>query len=336
MSEQPDILDLAARWQDDGHKVAIATVISTWGSAPRPAGSQLIVRDDGLFEGSVSGGCIEGAVATEAADVIANGNAQMLEFGVSNADAWNVGLACGGQVRVYLETLERPILDQLNAARRDKIPTVLATNLKDGRQWLFPGGKGETFDIDGADVTAEVRAALKDDRPRTVETGAGEIFLNPFNPPLRMVIIGAVHIAQILVPMATLAGFRVTIIDPRGAFAEAERFADTDIVEEWPDDALEADPPDSRTAVITLTHDPKLDDAALAVALKSEAFYIGALGSRKTHAARLERLTASGFDADMLAHIDAPIGLDIGARSPAEIAVAILAKVVADLRTSGK
>lgn len=228
--------------------------------------------------------------------------------------------------------MDRRILDEILQAGRDKRPVVLATDLADGTQTLLdltlPDRAGEL-----ADLYRAAWEASRADRSTTVELPDGRrIFLNVQNPPLRMLIVGAVHISQALAAMARIAGYDVTIIDPREAFASAERFPDLTLSHAWPDEAMADLRPDRRTAIITLTHDPKLDDPALEAALRSDCFYIGALGSRKTHAARLERLARAGFDAQAMARIHGPIGLAIGARSPAEIAVAIMAQVTQCLR----
>ncbi|MDP6953677.1 MAG: XdhC family protein [Alphaproteobacteria bacterium] len=225
--------------------------------------------------------------------------------------------------------MRREALDALLAARDEKRPLALATALDGSGQWLI--GPDHAEDAPES-IIAEARKALDIDQSRTVEGPDGPVFIQVHNPPWRMVVIGAVHITQPLAQMATLAGYEVTVVDPRGAFATAERFPGIDVSDEWPDEALERLEPDARTAVVTLTHDPKLDDAALEIALKSPAFYIGSLGSKKTHGARIERLTEEGFDAAALARINGPVGLALGAKSPAEIAVAILAQVIAARR----
>lgn len=224
--------------------------------------------------------------------------------------------------------MRQEILSQLLRDREEKRPVALATNLQSGEDRLiYPDSGGE-----GGALLAEVQAALSADKARVVETPEGEVFLNVFNPPLRMLIVGAVHIAQPLARMAAIAGFDVTIVDPRRAFATQDRFPGVSLRNDWPDEGLAALAPDSRTAIVTLTHDPKLDDAALHTALKSSCFYVGSLGSRKTHGARLERLRRSGFGENELARIHGPVGLAIGAKSPAEIAVSILAQVTSCLR----
>ncbi len=211
----------------------------------------------------------------------------------------------------------------LMEARAAKLPVVLATRLPDGMQLLLPA---EATDPALADAA---RAALAADQSRTVQVSGHEWFLHVHNPPLRLVVVGAVHIAQALAPLAVQIGLAVTIVDPRGAFATAERFPGVAISTDWPDEALDGLVLDSRTAVVTLTHDPKLDDPALDRALQSDSFYIGALGSRRTHAARLQRLAALGHDPHALARIRGPIGLELGAVSAPEIALSILAEFVA-------
>jgi xanthine dehydrogenase accessory factor len=224
------------------------------------------------------------------------------------------------------------LLEKALAASREGRPAALATNLTSGLQ-SFVEGTETTGDLDlDANVLAAVRTAFTEDRSATVETPAGPVFIEVFNPRLRCLIVGAVHIAQPLAQMASLTGYLVTIVDPRTAFASDARFPHVEVSTEWPDEALERLKPNRRTAVVTLTHDPKLDDPALAVALRSDAFYIGALGSKKTHAARCFRLGKQGFGEADFARIHGPVGLAIGAISPAEIAIAIMAEITQVLR----
>ncbi len=224
------------------------------------------------------------------------------------------------------------LLEKLNRARAEKRRVCLARFLEDHEEALLVDDEPVAGGPLPEDVLEEARRATREDRCRLVETSRGVVFLQVFNPPLRLVLVGAVHIAQALAPMAALAGYAVTIVDPRRAFATDSRFPDVALLDDWPDEALETLAPDRRTAVVTLSHDPKLDDPALAVALRSRAFYIAALGSRRTHAKRLERLREAGFTEAELARIHGPAGLDIGAVSPAEIAVSILAQMTAVLR----
>ena len=227
--------------------------------------------------------------------------------------------------------MKRAQLDLLLRACTDKKPTVLVTDLDKGAQLLLIDGDA-SGDLEADDrLSAEIDRARTDDRSVTVETDRGTFFIQIFNPPRRMIVVGAVHIAQFLVPMAAIAGYAVTVVDPRGAFATGLRFPGVTLAQEWPDDALEDLAPDRRTAVVTLTHDPKLDDPALAIALRSDAFYIGALGSRRTHARRLDRLRELGLSDRQMDRINGPIGLDIGAVSPAEIAISILGEITQTL-----
>ncbi len=219
------------------------------------------------------------------------------------------------------------LLNRLLQDRQAKTPVALATNLASGEQALV-----YTKDADGdlagnAAVCEAAREALREDQSGTRTLPDGDVFIHVFNPALRFIIVGAVHIAQPLARMAALADYDVTVVDPRGSFATDDRFPGVALKDDWPDEAMAELRPDRRTAVVTLTHDPKLDDPALAVAIRSEAFYIGALGSRKTHAARVERLKAEGFSDEEIGRIHGPVGLSLGGRSPAEIAVAILAQI---------
>jgi xanthine dehydrogenase accessory factor len=218
------------------------------------------------------------------------------------------------------------LLQRLQAAQAAKRPVALLTRLTDGAQHLWPEDEAP------AALAEAARAALAEDSAANVTVDGAAWFVHPHNPPLRLIVVGAVHIAQALVPMAQTAGFAVTVVDPRRAWATADRFPGITLIHEWTDDAMLALAPDARTAVVTLTHDPKLDDPALDVALKSEAFYIGALGSRRTHAKRVARLQEAGHGADAIARIHAPVGLDIEAVTAPEIALSILAEVVAARR----
>jgi len=219
------------------------------------------------------------------------------------------------------------LLAQLQAARSVGQPVVVATRLPGGEQWLLPD------DVAPPALRGPAEDALRTDRSGTVQVNGETWFMHAHNPPLRLVVVGAVHIAQALVPMAAGLGFGVTVADPRRAFASGERFPGVTVSTDWPDEALDALRPDARTAIVTLTHDPKLDDPALDRALRSQAFYVGALGSRRTHAARLDRLRVLGHEDAALARIQGPVGLDIGAVTAPEIALSILAQVVAVRRS---
>lgn len=223
--------------------------------------------------------------------------------------------------------MKAELLNHILGDKKAKHPVVLATWLDTAEHALiYPDRvEGEVVPDDSLITTA--RDAMRDDKSGMVDTDKGQVFLQVFNPPLRMIIVGAVHIAQPLARMAIIGGYDVTVVDPRGSFATEARFPGVRLMNEWPDDAVAALAPDPRTAVVTLTHDPKIDDPALHVALESDAFYIGALGSRKTHASRLDRLTEAGYKPEQMNRIFGPVGLSIGAVSPSEIAVSILAQV---------
>ncbi len=223
--------------------------------------------------------------------------------------------------------MKRDVLVRLRADRAGKRAVALLTNLESGVQnFVYPSDNENDSDI-SRELLEAAQRAMRDDRSGTVETADGAVFVHVHNPPMRLVIVGAVHIAQPLARMAALAGYAVTVVDPRQAFASDARFPDVAVSRDWPDEALTALAPDGRTAIVTLTHDPKLDDPALDVALRSPAFYVGSLGSRRTHAARCTRLAERGLEAAPIARIHGPIGLDIGAKSPAEIAISIMAQI---------
>lgn len=224
------------------------------------------------------------------------------------------------------ELMDKETLTKLNDARQKKLPVVLISRLSHGEHTLFYGNDKDISSVP-SEYQLTATQALQTNRCQIIESDSEKIFFQPFNPPLRMIIVGAVHIAQALVPLAQQCDYQVIIIDPRMAFAATERFPGTQLITDWPDKALEQLALDNRSAVVALTHDPKLDDPALSAGLRSQAFYIGALGSRKTQQARQKRLSANGFTEAEQSRIHGPIGLDIGAQSPAEIAVAIMAQI---------
>ena len=318
-SKFDNLLQVAIQWHEKGIGAVIATVVETWGSAPRRVGSQLIVSGDGKMEGSVSGGCVEGAVVLEALESLKDNETKVLEYGVSDGDAFAVGLACGGKIRVLVEPVGK------------QMPQKLLQELVD----VISKDQSVIYEINIKTLQRRLVYNEYKDRVRKDRSGFADdqiTFLNVYSPKIKMDIVGAVHIAQALVPVAKIAGFSPRIIDPRESFANYERFGDIEISNDFPDIALTKTRPNYRTAVVLLTHDPKLDDPALHIALKSEAFYIGALGSKKTHQQRKERLKNSGFTEKQIDRVYGPIGLDIGASSPEEIAISILSEVIATLR----
>lgn len=226
--------------------------------------------------------------------------------------------------------MNKNILDLILKALENKTPIALVSELKTGNQGIVYEDRVSGLLKITDDITELARTSISDDSSRR----SGDFFIQVFNPPKRLIIVGAVHIAQPLVEIGKTAGFSVTIVDPRGAFATSSRFPNVDLNEDWPDEALISLGVDNRTAVVTLTHDPKLDDPALEVALRTNAFYIGSLGSKKTHSKRIERLKESGFDEHQISRIHGPIGLDIGSKSPAEIAISIMAEITKALHAT--
>ena len=300
MADNDSVLSAAQTWKGD--RMALATVVSTWGSAPRPRGSHMLVHEDGRFEGSVSGGCVEGDILDTAAQVIAGAPFAVKKYGVADASAWEVGLPCGGEISVMVqpvsaEGFDPELFDRIIEARADGQALTVTTDLESGHSDLRP-----------------------------IETG--EIFANRYDPPRRLIVVGAVQIAQSLVGLARTLGIETVVVDPRGRFLTDERFPDTVLDDRWPDEAVAAYRPGPSTAVVTLSHDTKIDDPALIAALSTNAGYVGALGSRRSHAARLERLAAAGITPADLERIDGPVGLDIGAIGPAEIALSIAGAMV--------
>ena len=313
------IPEIALDWHRAGKGAALATVIETWGSAPRPVGSQLAVSGAGEMMGSVSGGCVEGAVVEEAQAALADGKPRILTYGVSDQDAFAVGLACGGTIRVLVEPVGAAMPEDMLAA---------IVTAREGRVALAYAVDLETWDRALSAPDGPHRARFRSDKSGVDES----LFVAVHNPPLRLVIVGAVHIAQALVGMARSCGYDPLMIDPREAFGSEARFAGEVISHDWPDEAMAAIGIDARTAVVTLTHDPKLDDPAIQTALRSDCFYLGCLGSTRTHAKRVARLEEAGFTASEIARIHAPVGLNIGAKSPAEIALSIMAEITQVLR----
>ncbi|MEM8695332.1 MAG: XdhC family protein [Pseudomonadota bacterium] len=299
-SETDRLIGRYREWRES--RLAVATVIHTWGSAPRPAGSHMLIHEDGRFEGSVSGGCVEGDVLHAAADVIADDRFQRLRFGIENETAWEAGLPCGGEIDILVQPVAangfpETVFDAIANARRDGEAISTVTDLDTG-------------------IT------------RFSEAQGDSGWINRYSPPRRVLIVGAVQIAQSLSRIAVEIDIVPVVIDPRAVFLTAERFPETERDDRWPNEAIAAHRPDSRTAIVVLSHDPKIDDPALVAALNSPATYIAALGSKKNHAARLKRLHALGVDEDVLTRIDGPAGLDIGSVGPAEIALSIAAGMI--------
>ena len=330
VTDHDQILETSLGWIKDGKGAALATVIETWGSAPRPTGSQLAISSEAEMVGSVSGGCVEGAVVAEALEAVEDGECRVLTYGVSDDEAFAVGLACGGTIRVLVEPLDvgkgpkRGLIEELVKVRAQRQAAAYLVNLETWERRLVTGTGDPLWQAVSKRFTSD-KSGFEDDW-----------FVGVHNPPLRMVVVGAVHIAQNLMQMARLAGYDAVLVDPRDAFSSEARFPGEKLIRDWPDAALEAHELDARTAVVTLTHDPKLDDPAIMVTLRSDAFYLGCLGSTRTHAKRVKRLSEAGFSEAEVAKIHAPVGADIGAKSPAEIAISVMAQITECLRRPEK
>jgi xanthine dehydrogenase accessory factor len=327
-----------------GASVGRAVITSVWGSAPRPEGACMLATRDGAMAGSVSGGCVENAALAEIAAAIDRGSAKLVTYGVSHEKAWEVGLACGGTIQVLVEPMVRP---EVLAAARDNAGEVVATFLEGsevrGSARVYADGRVESADT-GAIPEARLREAALDALSRersetvTLETATGSVsaFLEVFPRQPRLVIFGGVHIAMELMPLARKLGFRTIVADGREAWLTRERFPDADeLILAWPEEAFERIGLDATCYVCLLTHDPKFDEPALRLALRSPAPYIGAIGSKKTQAERRERLRSEGFSPEEIARLHGPIGLQLGGREPAEIALAIVAEMT-QVRRGGK
>ena len=330
-----ELLDTLEEWFAAGERVAVGTVIRVEGSAPRPVGARMIVSTGGRMAGSVSGGCVETTVYEEMADLLRGGPPRNLHFGITEDMIWDVGLACGGTIDVFLQELDRQLVAAL-AERVDGGEPVALVAFIEGEE------KGSTALVTaegtvlGPEVGLAAAAAgemLADpvQRGAVHELGSGtSVFIEPFLPPPVLLIAGGVHIAIPLSRFAKELGFRVLVVDPRQKFANEERFPEADeVLVAWPDEALSQMAVGDTTYVVLLTHDPKIDEPTLAAALKTNAAYIGAIGSRKTHADRYARMEKWGVDREQLDRVYAPIGLDLGGRSPEETALSIIAEVIA-------
>ena len=333
-----DILADLIRWREEGKSIALATVVETWGSSPRKTGSKMGLTLDGQITGSVSGGCVENAVVEAGMEVLKSDRPQLLHFGVADETAWKVGLACGGSLDVFVKPVDDAVFESVNSVLANDKQAVLVTVIRGDESIV---GKEMVLDDDGK-VTGSIgnewdekvfslmKESLGHGTSQRVMLGESiEIFLEVILPPLTLVIVGGAHISIALASLAKTLGYRVIVIDPRKVWGSEARFPHVDrLIQSWIPDAFEQISITSTTAIAMLTHDPKLDDPALKIALNSPAFYVGALGSKKTNAKRHERLLNDGMTESQLSRLHAPIGLRIGAQSPEEIALSIMAEVV--------
>lgn len=329
MLSDDDVLATALSWVAGGRRAALATVAATWGSSPRPAGSRMAIDQSGTIAGSVTAGCVEAAVVHEAQAAMDDGRPRLLTYGVTEENAWSVGLTCGGTVRVLVTPLVDPEpSERLLALVEARAAAALVTDTATGRQAVVEtdGTVDGPLILDTA-TRDEIVGRVLTDRTGLIE--GDRLFAHVHAPPRRLYIVGAVHIAQVLVEMARMTGYDTVVVDPRAAFATEERFPETPLDRRWPSEAFAERGLDAHTAVVSLTHDDKIDDPALEAALRSEAFYVGALGSRINQEKRRARLAAAGVPAERIARLHGPVGLAIGAATPAEIALSIMAEITA-------
>lgn len=321
-----EVLNTALEWAGNGAQAALATVTATWGSSPLPVGSQMAVNERGHFAGSLSGGCIESFVVSEAIDILQSRRPRLIEYGVSDKQAQEVKLACGGTIRVFVEPA--PVPDDIRRLLTGR-PIARIVDLATGEACLLDADGASGALALSAEALEKAQSLLHSDSSGVIFAGEKRFFQRTYAPPRRIVIIGAVHIAQALIHMMQPMEYAVTVVDPRPIFTRGDRVEGVEIITQHPARLFEDFAFDARTALVALAHDPDLDDPAIRAALRSDAFYIGALGGRRNNAKRLERLAQSGFPPEALARIHAPIGLDIGGRAPAHIAVSILAEIIA-------
>jgi len=327
-------------WQTQGHRIATATLVKVYGSAPQPLGARMAVTEDFQVIGSVSGGCVESDVIEKAAKVIETREPRLVQYSIGDETAWGFGLACGGTIEVFIEPFQdihARILEHQKENRLFGVLTVLTGSQTGKKEIVQPGNRHPLPQDSLLKYPPLVNAAneiLKTQRSKKIdvrlENEDCQVFFELYSPPARLVIIGAVHIAMPLVELANVLGFRAIVIDPRPVFANRERFPSADeLLVGWPADELEKLGIDENTYVVFVSHDDKFDVPALIAVLNSKARYIGALGSKTTHANRVTKLIEAGADPALIARIHAPIGLDIGASGAQEIALAIISEMVA-------
>jgi len=326
-----DVLDEVTAWNDRGDRIALATVVDVRRSAPRAPGAKMAVNEKGEIAGGVSGGCVEGAVVEIAEGVMRGDQPQLVHFGIADSDAWDVGLPCGGEIDVWVQMYEPGRFSEVTRAGGRAAEVTLLEGARPGAKLLVEADGGTSGSLGTPELDDEaVRAAGELIWTDTSER-RGNLFIDVSAPAPRLILFGAVDIAAPLCTLARAAGWRPYVVDPRGRFATAERFPDAvEVIVAWPDEAFaRLGGIDPATSIVVLTHDPKLDDAALTVALRSPARFIGAMGSRRAQAARRERLLAAGMGEEELERLSAPVGLDLGAIAREETALSILAEVVA-------
>jgi xanthine dehydrogenase accessory factor len=328
-----EILGSVDSWLKENHQIALATVVETWGSAPRRPGAKMSINEAMGMAGSVSGGCVEGAVVEEALDSLKKNKPRLLNFGVSDDTAWDVGLACGGKIAVYVEPLDSQwwqlVSDHIRQNKSATSVTIISGEMA-GQKVLTDNDTVLYSTASTALQDKLVKAGQSHPATERVQIDDLDVLVDVHRPQPHLILIGGAHVAIALKNIAHVLGFRVVLIDPREAFATEERFPDVELISHsYPDKALQEIGLNAGSYVAILTHDPKIDDPALRVALTSPAPYVGILSSMKTHEKRIQRLTAAGLDSQLLQRVRVPIGLDIGAQTPEEIALCIMAEIIA-------
>jgi len=341
-----DILSDLENWRAENKSIALATVVQTWGSSPRRAGAKMALTPDGRITGSVSGGCVEGAVFEEGVAVLKSNRPRLLHFGVADETAWEVGLACGGSVDIFVEPLEPRLFESLHIVLVEKRPAVLVTVVRGPDEVLggkmLVGEEGKIIEsfhdtLDAIPLNLAQEALAQGESRLSMLNEEIEAFMEVILPPPTLIAIGGVHITVALMALAKTLGYQTVVIDPRSAFGNNKRFPHVDqLIPLWPDEAFQKVPITRSTAIATLTHDPKLDDPSLKIALPSSAFYVGALGSKTTQTKRRQRLLEDGLTEEQLNRLHGPIGLDIAASTPEEIAMSIMAEIVAARNNKNK
>ena len=326
-----DTLDDLTRWANQGDRIAIAMVVGALRSAPRPLGTKMAINDRGEISGSVSGGCVEGAVVEIAERVIRNGHPELAHFGIPDSEAWGVGLPCGGEIDVWVEPYSPGPFQYAARVGARAAEVTLLEGPRAGAKLVVTPDEGHFGSLGSAEADADAVSLASDLIWGDVSARRGALFIDVVGPKPRLLVVGAVDVAATLCTLAKTTGWRSYVIDPRARFATRERFPDADdVLALWPVEAFaELGGIDPATSIIALTHDPKLDDAALVIALRSPAAFVGAMGSRRAQSERRERLLDAGLSTEDLDRLSAPVGLDLGASSPQETALSILAEVVA-------
>jgi xanthine dehydrogenase accessory factor len=326
-----DVLSEITSWKERGDRIAIATVVGVNRSAPRAPGAKMAVSDHGEIAGGVSGGCVEGAVVEIAEQVMSGGEPQLVHFGIADSEAWDVGLPCGGEIDVWIQTYEPGRFEEVARAGGRAAEVTLLEGARPGAKLLIEADGARTGTLGAPELDDEAARAAGELLWTDTSERQGPLFIDVVGPAPRLILFGAVDIAAPLCTLARATGWRPYVVDPRGRFATTERFPDAEeVIAAWPEDAFaQLGGIDPATSIVVLTHDPKLDDAALTIALRSPARFIGAMGSRRAQASRRERLLAGGIGEEELERLSAPVGLNLGAIGREETALSILSEVVA-------